>query len=130
MLFPSELKYAKTDEWISVEGNIATVGVTDFAQNQLSDVVFFESLVSVGENIEKGSQFGTLESVKAAASVNAPVSGKVIQVNEDLANSPELVNEDPYGKAWMIKIEISSPAELSTLMDAREYKAYCEERSH
>lgn len=125
-----QLKYAKTDEWVSVEGKVATIGVSDFAQEQLSDIVFVEVLPSIGEAVKKDDTIGTLESVKAAADVVVPVSGKVLEVNEGLSNTPELVNSDAYGKAWLIKVEISDPSEINELMDAKAYAQFCEERSH
>ena len=124
------LKYAKTDEWVLVEGKTATIGVSDYAQGQLSDIVFVEVTLSVGEVVKKDTVFGTLESVKAAADVILPVSGKVVAVNEELSNTPEVVNSDPYGAAWLIKVELSNPAELDSLLDAKGYTAFCEERSH
>ncbi|NMB90153.1 MAG: glycine cleavage system protein GcvH [Chloroflexi bacterium] len=130
MNVPSNLKYAKSDEWVSVEGNVATIGISDFAQDQLSDVVFVEINVSTGDELKKDTTLATLESVKAAADVNAPVSGKVLDVNESLSDSPEVVNSDPYGKAWMVKVELSNPSELDALMDATAYEKHCEERSH
>jgi len=129
MKFPSELVYNETDEWAKAEGQTATIGVSDYAQDQLSDVVYVEILVAVGETVQKGQQIATIESVKAAADVNSPVSGTVVAINEDLAQSPELVNKDPYGEAWMVKIEMQSPDELSALMSADAYEAYCKERS-
>ncbi len=123
-------KYANTDEWVSVEGNIATIGISDFAQDQLSDIVFVEITPGIGETVNKNSTIATVESVKAAADVNAPVSGKVVAVNDDLSNTPETVNSDPFGAAWMLKIELSNPAELDSLMDAAAYEKYCSERSH
>jgi glycine cleavage system H protein len=130
MNIPAELKYTNSDEWVKVDGKIATVGVTDYAQEQLSDIVFAEITVAVGEAVKKNSNIATLESVKAAADVNAPVSGKVTAVNEALASAPEEVNSDPFGKAWMIKLELSDTKELDSLMDAAAYTKYCEERSH
>ncbi len=130
MNVPSNLKYAKTDEWVKVEGNIATVGISDYAQSQLSDVVYVEISVNVGDHIKKNSVVATIESVKAAADVNSPVSGKVIAVNEGLPQTPEAVNSEPYSTAWMIKIEIENPAELESLLDPAGYQSYCEERSH
>jgi len=124
------LKYTKSDEWVLVEGNTATVGVTDYAQEQLSDVVFVEITVDVDDTIKKQSHIATIESVKAAADVNSPVSGKIVEINQALANTPEQVNTDPFGAAWMIKLEISSPTELTELMDAKAYEAYCSTRSH
>jgi glycine cleavage system H protein len=104
--------------------------VSDYAQDQLSDVVFVEITAGIGETVSKGSVVATIESVKAAADVTIPVSGKVIAVNEDLASTPELVNSDPFGAAWMIKVELSNPKELDDLMDAKAYIEYCETRSH
>ena len=130
MNVPTNLKYSVSDEWVRIEGKEATMGITDYAQDQLSDVVYVEVRVEVGETVEKKSIAATVESVKAAADVNLPVSGKVIAVNSDLPNSPELVNSDPYGKAWMLKIELSNPAELEDLMDPKAYEAYCQEREH
>ena len=125
MNIPADLKYTKNDEWIRADG---TVGVTDYAQDQLSDVVFVEIVVSEGDEVAQGDIIATIESVKAAADVYAPASGKVVAVNEELADNPELVNEDPYGKAWLIKLDIADPAELDGLMDAAAYEAYCKER--
>jgi glycine cleavage system H protein len=130
MNVPSNLKYAKTDEWVKVEGKVATIGVSDYAQSQLSDVVYVEINVAVGDTVAKGKTVVTIESVKAAADVNAPISGRVIAINEDLSQTPEAVNSDPYGSAWMLKIEIENPADLDSLMDAAAYQAFCETRSH
>lgn len=127
---PANLKYTKTDEWVLVEGKIATIGVTDFAQSQLSDVVFVEIPVDAGEELKKQAHIATIESVKAAADVNLPVSGKVVETNQKLADSPELINSDPYGAAWMLKLEISDPNEITQLMDAKTYEEYCSTRSH
>jgi glycine cleavage system H protein len=127
---PQGLKYASTDEWLKVDGKIATLGVTDYAQDQLSDIVFFEVTVDIGDDVKKGSVVATIESVKAAADVSLPVSGKVIEVNDALANTPELINSDPFGVAWMLKVELSDPAELESLMDAEAYASYCETRGH
>lgn len=127
---PVELKYAKTDEWVKVDGNVATIGVSDFAQSQLSDVVFVEITVSEGDNVARGKAFATVESVKAASDINMPVSGKVVAVNEGLADSPEKINSEPYTSAWMVKVELSNPAELNDLMDAAAYIAFCETRGH
>ena len=127
---PANLKYAASDEWISLDGKIATLGVSDYAQDQLSDVVFVEVTVEVGDVIKKNDHVATIESVKAAADVNTPVSGKVVEINDKLPDSPEVVNSDPYGKAWMIKIEISDPADVSNMMDAKAYADYCATRGH
>jgi glycine cleavage system H protein len=127
---PADLKFTMSDEWVRVESGVATIGVTDYAQDSLSDVVFFETVVSVGESIAAKAQIATLESVKAAADVSTPLSGKVIEINEDLGSNPEVVNSDPYGVAWMVKIEMNNPAELNALMDAAGYEQYLAGRSH
>ena len=126
----NDRKYTKSDEWVKLDGNLATIGVSDYAQDALSDVVFFEAVVSAGDTISANHQIATLESVKAAADVNSPVTGKISAINDALASSPELVNTDPYGQAWMVKIEVDNPAELDNLMDAAAYDAYCAVRSH
>ena len=107
---------------------LATIGISDYAQNQLSDIVFAEIVVAVDDEIAKGDSIATIESVKAAADVYTPVSGKVIAINEDLAAAPEVINSDPYGAAWMIKLELSSPAELDSLMDAAAYEKFLQEQ--
>jgi glycine cleavage system H protein len=127
MKIPSDLKYAKTDEWVKVDGKTATIGITDYAQSQLSDIVYFEFKVDTGEDVKKGSTIATVESVKAAADVNLPVSGKIIELNESVVDGFETINSDPYG-TWFIKVEMSDPAELDTLMDAAGYESYCAER--
>jgi glycine cleavage system H protein len=129
MNIPTDLKYTPNDEWLRVEGNTGTVGITDFAQNQLSDIVFVEILVAVGDTVEKGASVATLESVKAASDVYSPVSGKVIAINEALPDAPETVNSDPYGEAWMVKVEISDPAQANTLLDAQAYEQNTQEKS-
>ena len=129
MNIPKDLKYTKNDEWIKVEGKTGLIGVSDFAQNSLSDVVYVE-LPETGDVFNKGETFGVVESVKAASDIYMPVSGEVIEVNEVLTQQYELVNKDPYGKAWMIKINIKEPSELDGLMDATAYEAYCMERQH
>jgi len=121
---PEELKYTKTDEWVKVEAKIATIGITDYAQDQLSDIVFAEIVVSVGDTLEQGKGIATVESVKAAADVTSPLSGKVLQVNEEIGRSPELLNSDPFGRAWLIKVEIALSAELNELLDAESYRKF------
>lgn len=128
MNIPADLKYTKNDEWVRVEGNIGTVGITDYAQEQLSDVVFVEILVGEGDAVSQNDSCATVESVKAASDVYMPVSGTVTAVHEELADEPEVVNSDPYGEAWMVKVELSDLSELDGLMDAAAYEAYCEER--
>jgi glycine cleavage system H protein len=125
---PSDLKYSKTDEWVRMEGNTAVVGITDYAQEQLSDVVFIEVPHTVGDNCTKGSQCATVESVKAAAEVNFPVSGELLEINEALSSTPELLNTEPFGKAWIVKVKVKDPSELNDLMDAPAYIKYCEGR--
>jgi glycine cleavage system H protein len=129
MEFPNELKYTGTDEWIKTDGDTATLGVTDFAQDQLSDVVYFEVVVAVGDTISKGDEVGILESVKAAAEVNTPVSGEVTEINDGLPDDPEVVNSDPYGGAWMVRIRMSDPVELEQMMDSAAYEENTKERS-
>jgi len=128
MKFPTDLKYTKNDEWIRVEGNVGVIGISDYAQDQLSDIVYLEYAVSDGDTLSAGDNFGTVESVKAASEMYIPVGGKVIETNEALLDTPELVNSDPFGKAWMIKIEISDPSELDGLLDAAGYEASTKER--
>ena len=130
MKIQPELKYTKTDEWVKVDGNVASIGITDYAQNQLSDIVFLEIVPGVGDAALKGKACATIESVKAASDVNFPISGTVTEVNETLSQTPELINSDPFGAAWMLKIEFKDLKELDGLMDAKAYEAHCQERSH
>ena len=125
MSIPAELKYTQDHEWVRVEGDVATVGVTDFAQGELGDVVFVE-IETEGETLDKGETFGTVEAVKTVSDLFMPVGGEVTEFNEALADDPELVNKDPYGEGWMIKIKLSDTAELADLMDADAYKAMIE----
>ncbi|MBX3083721.1 MAG: glycine cleavage system protein GcvH [Anaerolineae bacterium] len=125
--YPSDLKYTKSDEWIKVDGGEAVVGVTDYAQNALSDLVYVE-LPDVGASFKQDASFGTVESVKAASDLHMPISGSVIAVNKDLLDSPEKINDDPYGTAWLVRIKPDNIAELNSLMDVTAYKAYCDER--
>ena len=122
-------KYTEKDEWVKVEGNIAVIGISDYAQDQLSDIVFLEYLVGEGDDVAKGDEFGTIESVKAASDIYCPVSGTVVALNEDLLDAPEGVNSDPYGESWMIKVEMSDPAELDALLDADAYTKKIEDES-
>jgi glycine cleavage system H protein len=130
MKIQQNCKYSSSDEWLLVEGNIATLGISDYAQEQLSDIVYVEINAGVGETVKKNTTVGTVESVKAASDVNSPVSGKIVGINEALSNTPEQVNTDPFGAAWMLKIELSNPAELNDLMDAAAYEKFCANRSH
>lgn len=121
---PPSLKYSKTHEWVRVEGGVAVVGITDYAQESLSDVVYVE-LPPIGTVLQAGDKFGVVESVKAASDLYSPVGGKVIAVNEALATSPELVNKDPYGEGWMIRLQPSNlEADLANLLDAAGYEAF------
>ena len=128
MKTPENLKYSKSDEWVKVDGSIATVGISDYAQDQLSDIVFIEFNLEIDEEVNQGDALATIESVKAAADVIAPISGKVLEVNSGLEDIPETINDDPYEKGWLYKIELSDPSELESLMDAASYEAYCEGR--
>ncbi|MFY8078427.1 MAG: glycine cleavage system protein GcvH, partial [Flavobacteriales bacterium] len=122
MNFPAELKYTKDHEWVRIEGDIATVGVTDFAQSELGDIVFVE-IETQGESLEEHAIFGTVEAVKTVSDLFMPVSGTVIEVNAGLEADPADVNSDPYGKGWMIKVKLAEGADLSSLMDAAAYEA-------
>ncbi len=128
MKAPAELKYSKNDEWIRVEGDVAVMGITDYAQDQLSDVVFVEIVAIEGDELGQGETCAVVESVKAAADIYMPVGGEVVAVNEALADSPELINEDPFGKAWIIKIKMSDPGEMDSMMDSETYQNL--ERDH
>lgn len=121
MNIPSELKYTKDHEWIKVEGDVATVGITDFAQGELGDIVYVE-VETVDETLEKEEVFGTVEAVKTVSDLFLPVSGEIIEFNEDLEDEPEKVNEDPYGAGWMVRIRMSDPSELEELLDADAYR--------
>ncbi len=125
MNIPANLKYTRTDEWF--DPATGKIGLTDYAQSQLSDIVFVEIVVAVGDTLKAGKPIASVESVKAAAESYAPVSAKVVAVNEELANNPEVLNSDPYGKGWMVKVE---GADATGLMDAAAYTKYCEERAH
>ncbi|AVP36565.1 glycine cleavage system protein GcvH [Staphylococcus felis] len=121
MAVPNELKYSKEHEWVKVDGNVALIGITDFAQSELGDIVFVE-LPEVDDEVSEGETFGSVESVKTVSELYSPVSGKIIEVNEDLEDEPEAVNESPYEKAWMVKVELSDESELDALMDAAAYE--------
>ncbi|MDW7645976.1 MAG: glycine cleavage system protein GcvH [Desulfuromonadales bacterium] len=126
MEFPEELKYTEEHEWVLVEDTIITIGITDFAQDSLGDVVFVE-LPEVGAEVVAGKSFGVVESVKAVSDIYAPVSGEVVEINEELPDTPELINTSPYEDGWMIKVRINDPADLADLMDADAYQAFVEE---
>mgnify|MGYP000144426089 CR=1 FL=1 len=122
MNIPSDLKYTKDHEWVRVEGDVATIGITDFAQTSLGDVTFVE-LPEEGDSFSKGESFSVVESVKAASDIYLPVDGEVLEVNSPLEDSPELINQDPYGDGWIIKVEFSDAAEIDVLLNAEGYKA-------
>lgn len=122
MNFPAELKYTKDHEWVRVEGDVAIVGITDFAQSELGDIVYVD-VTTVGDTIEKEAVFGTVEAVKTVSDLFMPISGEILELNEGLEGSPETVNKDPYGDGWMIKVRISNPAEIDGLLSADAYKA-------
>lgn len=123
MNIPQELKYSKDHEWIKVEGNTATIGITDFAQDQLGDIVYVDISSQEGDDIAVGEAFGSVEAVKTVSDLFMPVSGKLIAINEDLNGEPEKINSDPYGDGWIIKIEVTNPSELEDLLDAEGYQS-------
>lgn len=127
MNIPNELRYSKTDEWVRVEGDIATIGITDYAQSELGDIVYVE-LPEVGRVLQTDEMFGTVESVKAVADLYSPVAGEVVETNPAVLQRHELLNEDPYGEGWLIKVQLSNPAEVEGLLTAEQYQAYIEER--
>jgi len=122
MNIPAELRYTNEHEWIRVEGDVAYVGITDYAQSELGEIVFLD-INTVGESLAQGEVFGSVEAVKTVSDLNMPVAGEVLEVNETINDQPELVNSDPYGEGWMIKIQVADPAELDTLLDANAYQA-------
>ena len=126
MNLPKEYKYSKEHEWVKVEGDVVRIGITDFAQDELGDIVFVE-LPEVGDEVTADEPFGSVESVKTVSELYAPVSGKVVEVNEDLSDSPEFVNESPYEKAWMIVVELSDASEVDKLMTAEQYEEMTKE---
>jgi glycine cleavage system H protein len=123
MAYPANYRYTKEHEWLDATAGVATVGITDYAQGELGDVVFVE-LPAAGVKVTKGKSFGTVESVKAVSEIYAPASGEVVEANGELHNKPETINSDPHGAAWLVKIKLANPAELDGLMDAAAYEAY------
>jgi glycine cleavage system H protein len=130
MNVPEGLRFTENDEWINVDGDSATVGISDYAQDQLSDVVYFEVTANEGDQLKEGEVFAVVESVKAASDVYMPVAGELVEINDDLADNPEWINADPYEKAWMAKIEVTDASQLEGLMDASAYLKHCEARDH
>ncbi|MBM4303818.1 MAG: glycine cleavage system protein GcvH [Deltaproteobacteria bacterium] len=128
MAIEKGLKYTKEHEWVLLEENVATIGITDFAQESLGDITYVQ-LPKEGESVQKNDSFGVVESVKAVSDLYAPVSGRIVEVNQPLLEAPELINEDPYQEGWMLKIELSNDADVEDLMSADEYKDYVEENS-
>ena len=126
--YPANLKYSKTDAWVRVEGDPAVIGITDYAQDQLGDVVYIELPWEGAENIADEQKFGDIESVKATSELISPVSGEIVRVNEALKDQPELVNDSPYEEGWMIAVKLSNPAQLDSLMTAEQYREYLEGR--
>lgn len=122
MSYPETLRYTKDHEWVSLEGDVATVGITDFAQRELGDIVYVE-VETIGTSLKAGDVFGTVEAVKTVSDLFLPVDGEVTELNEALGNAPELVNTDPYGEGWMIKMKVSNPADVAGLLDAAGYQA-------
>lgn len=121
MNFPADLKYTKDHEWVKVTGNEALVGITDFAQHELGDIVYVD-VNTIGETVEKEAVFGTIEAVKTVSDLFMPLSGEVLEVNKDIDSAPESVNSDPYGKGWLIKIKLSNPSDADGLLSVEEYK--------
>jgi glycine cleavage system H protein len=130
MNIPNDLKYTKSDEWIRVEGDQASAGITDYAQSQLSDIVYVDVFVKPGDLLAQGKPVASVESVKAASEIYLPAGGTVTAVNSALGNTPELANKDPYGEGWMVKVKLTNPSELESLMDSKNYEAYCAGRGH
>lgn len=122
--YPTDLKYAKSDEWVRIEGDIATVGISDYAQDALNDIVYAELIAEVNGELSAGGAIASIESVKAASEVYSPVGGTVIEINEAITTEPDLLNRDPYGKGWMVKIKLSGTPDLSALMDSAAYEDY------
>ena len=122
MNFPAHLRYTKDHEWVHLEGNSATIGITDYAQRELGDIVFVE-VESIGKPLEAGAVFGSVEAVKTVSDLFLPVSGKITELNPALSNSPELVNNDPYGEGWMVKMTVNNPADVASLLDAAGYES-------
>ena len=123
MKLQDNLRYTKDHEWILIEENTGTIGITDYAQGELGDIVFVE-LPQPGKEIKAGTSFGTIEAVKAVSDLIAPVSGTIMEINKELDGTPEVVNQDPYGKGWMMKVKLANPSEAALLMDASAYKAH------
>jgi glycine cleavage system H protein len=127
MAYPTQYRYTKEHEWIDAQGDTAKIGITDYAQHELGDVVFVE-LPAAGAKLEKGKSFGSVESVKAVSDIYAPASGQVVEANAELQNKPETINNDPHGAGWLVKVKLANPADISSLMDAAAYEAFIAEQ--
>lgn len=125
---PANLKYSKSDEWVRVEGENAVIGITDYAQDQLGDIVYIELPWDKSDSVAHEAKFGDIESVKATSELTSPISGEVVEVNEALKDTPELINDQPYEAGWMVRVKMSNPSELDSLMSADEYKQYLQGR--
>jgi glycine cleavage system H protein len=125
---PDDLKYTESDEWVRIDGDTATIGITDYAQDALNDLVFVDFLGEEGDDKEAGDSFAEVESVKAASEVYMPIGGEILEYNENLEDEPELINDDPYGDGWIVKVTVTDDSTLSELMDAAAYQEYCENR--
>ncbi len=122
MQFPEQLRYTKEHEWIKVEGNVGIIGITDFAQKELGDIVYVD-IPTMGEKVDRDSVFGTIEAVKTVSDIFSPITGKILEFNASLDGSPEKINQDPYGEGWIVKISVDHPDELNSLLSAEEYKS-------
>jgi glycine cleavage system H protein len=127
-MYPADYRYSRDHEWIKVDGSVGTIGITDYAQHELGDVVFVE-LPKIGTRLEAGKSFGTVESVKAVSEIFSPVSGEVAEINSSLNDTPEKINQDPHGSAWLIRVKIANPSDLNALMDAKTYESYIAEKA-
>jgi glycine cleavage system H protein len=129
MASPKDLRYTKTHEWVRLDGDLATIGLSDFAQNELGDITYLE-LPEVGDAVTQSEPLGVVESVKAASDIYAPVGGEVVERNEDVIGSPEIVNQSPYERAWLIKVRVADPSEIESLMPSAEYDTFAEAAAH
>ncbi|HKS65806.1 MAG TPA: glycine cleavage system protein GcvH [Candidatus Acidoferrales bacterium] len=127
-MYPADYRYTKDHEWIKVDGSVGTIGITDYAQHELGDVVFVE-LPKIGARVKPGESFGSVESVKAVSDIFSPVSGEIAEINSALVNEPEKINQDPHGGAWLIRIKLDDPKETASLMDAQAYQTYVDEKA-
>ncbi|HTU33497.1 MAG TPA: glycine cleavage system protein GcvH [Candidatus Acidoferrum sp.] len=127
-MYPADFRYTKDHEWIKIDGAVGTIGITDYAQHELGDVVFVE-LPKIGARIKAGESFGSVESVKAVSDIFSPVSGEITEINSSLTDTPEKINSDPHGSAWLVRIKVDNAGEVNSLMDAKAYQAYVDEKA-